>query len=247
MAAFYYGSCPWEGLVWKCACDGSDIEIWPFDTLQTNKNIEAIWAIIWDSAGYGGEWRDRILQATIDLQVTNVTEYGKSWAIVPCSVSTVPFRRFIELLHDGVSVAEYYLPDGTCRFFTRELSREQRIKNFLNNAVPFIWEQVQKIKSDMVFDKRMTDNHESKIIKNHDNNSVSNQSHYQMHSGIEVIDIIEAVICDLRGDEAYAIGNAIKYICHYRNNGKPIQDLEMAKLYINRAIENYKKHEEASE
>jgi hypothetical protein len=112
----------------------------------------------------------------------------------------------------------------------------------------------------------MTDNHEPKIvlqlekirkgdvetfyfdtmqiIKNCDNDLVSNPSHYQMHSGIEVIDIIEAVIRDLPADEAYAIGNAIKYICRYRNNGKPIQDLEMAKLYINRAIENYKKGEE---
>lgn len=263
MAAFYYGSCPWDDLVWKCACDGSDIEIWPFDTLQTNKNLEYIWALIKDSTGYGGEWRDRILQATIDLQVTNVTEYGESGAIVPCSVSTVPFRQLIKLLHDGVSVAEYYLPDGTCRFFTRELSREQRIKKFLNNAVPYIWKQVQKIKSDRVFDKRMTDNHEPKIIsemirkddvetfyldtikviKNRDNDFVNHPSHYKTRSGMEVIDIIEAVICDLPGDEAYAIGNAIKYICRYRNNGKPIQDLEMAKLYINRAIENYKKGE----
>lgn len=243
MTAFYYGSCPCEGLVWKCACDGSDIEIWPFDTLQTNNNIEYIWATIKDSAGYGGEWRDRILQATIDLQVTNVTEYDKSGAIVPCSVSTVPFRRFIELLHDGVSVADYYLPNGTGRFFTRELSREQRIKNFLNNAVPFIWEQVQKIKSDRVFDKRMTDNHESMIIKNNDNDSVSNQSHYQMHSGIEVIDLIEGVIMDLPANEAYAIGNAIRYIFSYCIKGRSIQDLEMAKLYINRAIENYKKGE----
>lgn len=185
MTEFYYGSCPWEGLVWKCACDGSDIEIWPFDTLQTNKNLEYIWAIINDSARYGGEWRDPILQATIDLDVThitvyaNLTVYGESVSVVvPGSVSTASFRWFIKMLYDGVSVAEYYLPDGTGRFFTRELSREQRIKKFMNNAVPYIWERVQKIKSDQVFDKRMTDSHEPKIIKNHDNDSVSNQSHY---------------------------------------------------------------------
>lgn len=212
MAAFYYGSCPWEGLVWKCACDGSDIEIWPFDTLQTNKNIEAIWAIIWDSAGYGGEWRDRILQATIDLKVTILAVYCGSG-----DISTVSFRQFIKMLHEGVLVAQYTLPYGTVHFFTEDLSREQRIKKFLNITVPYIWKRAQKIKSDQLFDKRMTDSHK-----------------------LEVIDIIEAVICDLPADEAYAIGNAIKYICRYRNNGKPIQDLEMAKLYINRAIENYR-------
>lgn len=200
MTEFYYGSCPWEGLVWKCACDGSDIEIWPFDTLQTNKNIEYIWTIIHDSAGYGGEWRDRILQATIDLEVTILVMYGGLGNIL-----TVSFRQFIKMLNEGVLVAEYTLSNGTSRF-TEELSRGQRIKKFLNDAVPYIWEWVHKIKSDQVFDKRMADDHEPKIvrqlekirnddvetfyfdtmqiIKNRDNDLVRNQSHYKMHSGI---------------------------------------------------------------
>ena len=264
MAEFYYGSCPAEGLVWKCACDGSDIEIWPFDTLQTNKSLEDIWAIIWDSAGYGGEWRDRILQATIDLEVTILVMYGGFGNIL-----TVSFRQFIKMLNDGVLVAEYTLSNGTSRISTEELSRGQRIKKFLNDAVPYIWGRVQKIKSDRVFDKRMTDNHEPKIvpqlekirkgdvetfyfdtmqiIKNCDNDLVNHPSHYKMHCGIEVIDIIESVIRDLPADEAYTIGNAIRYIFSYCINGKSIQDLENVKWYINRAIENYKKHEETSE
>lgn len=73
------------------------------------------------------------------------------------------------------------------------------------------------------------------------NDPVNHPSHYQLHGGMEVIDIIEAVTWDLPSDEAYAIGNAIKYICRYRNKGKPIQDLEKAKWYLNRAIEDYKK------
>lgn len=77
----------------------------------------------------------------------------------------------------------------------------------------------------------------------HRNDPVNHPSHYQLHGGMEVIDIIEAVTWDLPANEAYAIGNAIKYICRYRNKGKPIQDLDKAKWYLNRAIEDYKKSE----
>lgn len=76
------------------------------------------------------------------------------------------------------------------------------------------------------------------------NDPVNHPSHYQLHGGMEVIDIIEAVTWDLPSNEAYAIGNAIKYICRYRNKGKPVQDLEKAKWYLNRAIEDYKKNED---
>lgn len=80
----------------------------------------------------------------------------------------------------------------------------------------------------------------------HRNDPVNHPSHYQLHGGMEVIDIIEAVTWDLPGNEAYAIGNAVKYICRYRNKGKPVQDLEKAKWYLNRAIEDYKKGEEGN-
>lgn len=83
---------------------------------------------------------------------------------------------------------------------------------------------------------------QSAEIARHDD-PVNHPSHYQLHGGMEVIDIIEAVTWDLPSDEAYAIGNAIKYICRYRNKGKPVQDLEKAKWYLNRAIEDYKKSE----
>lgn len=39
-------------------------------------------------------------------------------------------------------------------------------------------------------------------------------------------------------------GRDIMYICRYRNKGKPVQDLEKAKWYLNRAIEDYKKNKE---
>lgn len=54
--------------------------------------------------------------------------------------------------------------------------------------------------------------------------------------GIEVIDIIKAYTKDLNGKEAFNIGNAIKYICRYKDkNG--IEDLEKAIFYINDTIE----------
>ena len=53
--------------------------------------------------------------------------------------------------------------------------------------------------------------------------------------GIEVIDIIKAYASELKGREAFDIGNAIKYICRYKDkNG--VEDLRKAIFYINDAI-----------
>ena len=53
--------------------------------------------------------------------------------------------------------------------------------------------------------------------------------------GIEVIDIIKAYTADLKGEEAFDIGNAIKYICRHKDkNG--VEDLRKAIFYINEAI-----------
>ena len=66
-------------------------------------------------------------------------------------------------------------------------------------------------------------------------NNVDHPNHYQSETGIEVIDVIKAFTSELSGEEAFCIGNAIKYICRYsKKNGT--EDLEKAKWYINRAI-----------
>lgn len=66
-------------------------------------------------------------------------------------------------------------------------------------------------------------------------NNVNHPNHYQSESGLEVIDVIKAFTSELSGEEAFCIGNAIKYICRYsKKNG--VEDLEKAKWYINRAI-----------
>lgn len=63
---------------------------------------------------------------------------------------------------------------------------------------------------------------------------VNHPSRYNK-GGIEVIDIIKAYTAELEGREAFDIGNAIKYICRYKDkNG--IEDLRKAIFYINDAI-----------
>lgn len=64
---------------------------------------------------------------------------------------------------------------------------------------------------------------------------VSHPSHYQSNKGIEVIDVIEAFTDGLNGIEAVDTGNAIKYICRWKDkNG--IQDLHKAIWYITHLI-----------
>lgn len=66
--------------------------------------------------------------------------------------------------------------------------------------------------------------------------NVNHPAHYQTKSGLEVIDIIAALIEDLKGEEAYDVGNAIKYIARYKKkNG--VEDLKKAVWYIQRTAD----------
>ena len=72
---------------------------------------------------------------------------------------------------------------------------------------------------------------------------VSHPSHYQSKSGLEVIDVIAAFTEGLEGIEAVDTGNAIKYICRWKDkNG--IQDLEKAMWYIQHLIDHLNKEDE---
>lgn len=72
---------------------------------------------------------------------------------------------------------------------------------------------------------------------------VSHPSHYQSKSGLEVIDVIAAFTEGLEGIEAVDTGNAIKYICRWKDkNG--IQDLEKAMWYIQHLIDHLIKEDE---
>lgn len=72
---------------------------------------------------------------------------------------------------------------------------------------------------------------------------VSHPSHYQSKSGLEVIDVIAAFTEGLEGIEAVDTGNAIKYICRWKDkNG--IQDLEKGMWYIQHLIDHLIKEDE---
>ena len=72
---------------------------------------------------------------------------------------------------------------------------------------------------------------------------VSHPSHYQSKSGLEVINVIAAFTEGLEGIEAVDTGNAIKYICRWKDkNGT--QDLEKAMWYIQHLIDHLIKEDE---
>lgn len=72
---------------------------------------------------------------------------------------------------------------------------------------------------------------------------VSHPSHYQSKSGLEVIDVMAAFTEGLEGIEAVDTGNAIKYICRWKDkNG--VQDLEKAMWYIQHLIDHLIKEDE---
>lgn len=69
-------------------------------------------------------------------------------------------------------------------------------------------------------------------------NSVNHPNHYNQ-GGMEVWDVIKAFTENLSGAEAFYAGNAIKYILRWdKKNG--IEDLEKAKVYIDKIIEERK-------
>lgn len=69
-------------------------------------------------------------------------------------------------------------------------------------------------------------------------NNVNHPSHYNQ-GGIEVWDVIKAFTSDLNGVEAFYAGNVIKYVLRW-NHKNGTEDLEKAKVYIDKLIESRK-------
>ena len=65
------------------------------------------------------------------------------------------------------------------------------------------------------------------------NNNVDHPKHY--NEGVEAIDVIES------WDLNFKVGNVIKYMLRAPHKGEEIQDLEKAKWYLDRHLENIKK------
>ncbi len=62
---------------------------------------------------------------------------------------------------------------------------------------------------------------------------VDHPDHY--NKGIEVIDFIES------WDMDFNTGNVVKYVSRHKLKGKPLEDLQKARWYVDRLIENAKK------
>ena len=71
---------------------------------------------------------------------------------------------------------------------------------------------------------------------------VNHPSHYNYKS-MECKDIIKVMCEGLEGYEAYCVGCAIKYLYRYKKKGKPIEDLQKAKTYIDMIIEKLESEE----
>ena len=70
--------------------------------------------------------------------------------------------------------------------------------------------------------------------------NINHPYHYNQ-GGVECIDAIQAATVNLSGEEAFCIGNAIKYLWRYKDkNG--VEDLDKAIWYINRAKQSLGKN-----
>lgn len=77
------------------------------------------------------------------------------------------------------------------------------------------------------------------VKKDKENDSKIIHQNYYNQDGIEVWDVINAFTKDLEGAEAFYAGNVIKYVLRW-NHKNGIEDLEKAKIYIDKIIEGRK-------
>lgn len=69
---------------------------------------------------------------------------------------------------------------------------------------------------------------------------VNHPSHYGGADNVyEAIKVIEAWQLD------FCLGNAVKYIARHAHKGRPLEDLRKARWYLERAIQNLEKGEQA--
>lgn len=65
---------------------------------------------------------------------------------------------------------------------------------------------------------------------------VDHPSYYQL-GDLEAIDIIDAIVSDLRGQDAFDTGCCLKYLCRWSKKGG-LEDLEKARWYLDHLIEH---------
>lgn len=119
---------------------------------------------------------------------------------------------------------------------------EDRYNNFINGPVKVIsMDEYDFVALNVELSMTMEISKEaikSIIDKKELSSLVHHPDHYNQN-GMEVWDVIKAFTSNLSGAEAFYAGNAIKYILRWdKKNG--IEDLEKAKVYIDKIIEGRK-------
>lgn len=74
------------------------------------------------------------------------------------------------------------------------------------------------------------------------NDPVNHPAHYICETGIETIDIIEAITFDMSGVEAFDLGNMIKYVSRWKKKDG-LRDLKKARWYLDHLINHVEKLE----
>ena len=74
----------------------------------------------------------------------------------------------------------------------------------------------------------------------------SEDCHYAI-GGIEAMEVIKAKTKTLPGDQGFLAGCALKYLMRFPYKGKPIQDLQKARWYINMLIQEMEENTEGDD
>lgn len=73
------------------------------------------------------------------------------------------------------------------------------------------------------------------VLEAHEPDAVHSPAHYQLADGVEAIDVIDEAVED---PASFYRGNAIKYLLRAGRKGDAKQDLEKARWYIDRELNN---------
>lgn len=111
-----------------------------------------------------------------------------------------------------------------------EKCKDNKDLNWYNKEIEKIAEEIEKIA------KEIADNVVLEFGKIESEDNVISPNHYVSGSGIEVFEVQEAFIYELKGMAASYWCNVVKYILRFQNkNG--VEDLKKAKYYLEKLIE----------
>lgn len=93
-------------------------------------------------------------------------------------------------------------------------------------------------KVNFVSDGKVDWDRSDSVVYNETNANVDHPNHYQSNKKYECIDVIRDATDGLTGENAFCLGNTIKYLFRCTKKGKLLEDLEKAEWYLTRLINN---------